>query len=172
MQLLDTSKRWTQAAIQGVDWLSPVVDLGIRLWIANIFWKAGMAKLASWSSTLYLFEYEYEVAFLSPEVAAYLGTAVEITMPVLLALGLATRFSALVLFVFNIIAVVSYPTLNEIGVKDHVHWGILLLVPLFHGPGKLSLDHLIQKFLGGSAADHTGGESTARTAAPHPTGSV
>ena len=104
-----------------------------------------MTKLATWDSTLYLFEYEYSVPLLSPEIAAYIGTGVEITMPVLLALGLGTRFSALVLFIFNIIAVVSYPTLNEIGIKDHQYWGLLLLVPLFHGPGALSLDYFIRK---------------------------
>lgn len=146
MNLFNTTQLWIQRSINGIDWLSPATDLLIRLWIANIFWKAGMVKIASWDSTLYLFEYEYQVPFLPPEIAAYLGTGVELTMPVLLALGLATRFSALVLFVFNIIAVVSYPTLNEIGIKDHQYWGLLLLVPLFHGAGKLSLDYFVSKF--------------------------
>ena len=147
MNLFERSQHLTQGGINGLDWLSSAVDLLFRLWVANIFWKAGMTKLASWSATLYLFEYEYAVPFLPPEFAAYIGTGVEITMPLLLALGLATRFSALVLFVFNIIAVVSYPTLNEIGIKDHQYWGLLLLVPLFHGPGALSLDHFIRKRL-------------------------
>ena len=145
MKLLNTTQLWIQRSIDGIDWLSPASDLLIRLWIANIFWKAGMVKIASWEATLYLFEYEYQVPFLPPEIAAYLGTGVELGMPVLLALGLATRFSAAVLFVFNIIAVVSYPTLNEIGIKDHQYWGLLLLLPLFHGAGRLSLDHVIRK---------------------------
>lgn len=147
MTLFEQSQRLTQRGIDGIDWLSPAVDLLFRLWVANIFWKAGMTKLASWSSTVYLFKYEYAVPFLPPEIAAYIGTGVEITMPVLLALGLATRFSALVLFFFNIVAVVSYPTLNEIGIKDHQYWGLLLLAPIFHGPGALSLDHFIRRFL-------------------------
>ena len=147
MTLFERSQHLTRWGINSLDWLSPAVDLLIRLWVANIFWTAGMVKLASWDSTLYLFEYEYAVAFLSPEVAAYIATAVEITMPVLLAVGLGTRFSAVVLFVFNIVAVVSYPTLNEIGIKDHLYWGLLLLVPLFHGPGVLSLDHFVRKRL-------------------------
>lgn len=145
MTIFEHSQRLTHRSINGLDWLSSAVDLLFRLWVADIFWKAGMSKLASWSSTLYLFEYEYAVPLLPPELAAYIGTGVEITMPVLLALGLATRFSALVLLVFNFIAVVSYPTLNEIGIKDHQYWGLLLLVPLFHGPGALSLDHFIRK---------------------------
>ena len=147
MNFLERSQRLIQLSINGLDWLSPLVSLLFRLWVANVFWKAGMTKLASWDSTLYLFEYEYAVPFLPTEVAAYLGTGVEITMPILLALGLGTRFSALVLFVFNYIAVVSYPTLNEIGIKDHQYWGLLLLVPLFYGPGSLSLDYFVRKRL-------------------------
>jgi len=146
MNLFSTAQLWIQRSINGIDWLSPASDLLIRLWIANIFWKAGTVKLASWDATLYLFEYEYVVPLIPFELAAYMGTAVELSMPVLLALGLATRFSALVLFVFNIIAVVSYPTLNEIGIKDHQYWGLLLLLPLFHGAGKISLDHFINKY--------------------------
>lgn len=147
MSLFDRGQRIIQWSINGFDWLSPVIDLLFRLWIANIFWKAGMTKLANWDSTLYLFEYEYAVPFLPTELAALIGTGVEITMPVLLAIGLGTRFSALVLFVFNIIAVVSYPTLNDIGVKDHQYWGLMLLIPLFHGPGALSIDYLLRKRL-------------------------
>jgi len=66
----------------------------------------------------------------------------------LLALGLGTRFTALALFAFNIIAVVSYPDVGEVGLKDHQHWGLLLLVPLLHGAGKLSLDHWLSKWFG------------------------
>jgi putative oxidoreductase len=50
-----------------------------------------------------------------------------------------------VLFVFNIVAVISYPDLGEIGLKDHYYWGLLLLVPLLHGPGKISIDHFIRR---------------------------
>ena len=72
-----------------------------------------------------------------PMFAAEIGGAVKIVGGV-----------AAVLFVFNIIAVISYPDLSEVGLKDHQYWGLLLLVTLFHGPGKLSLDHLIRrKFL-------------------------
>lgn len=131
--------------IRGLDTLSPAVDLVIRLWVANVFWKAGLTKLASWPSTLALFSYEYQVPLLSPELAAWLGTAVELSMPVLLMLGLGTRFAAAVLFVFNIIAVISYPDLNEVGLKDHQYWGLLLLLPLLHGPGRLSIDHYLRR---------------------------
>ena len=128
-----------------LDKLSPLFDLALRLYVANVFWKSGLVKIASWSATVSLFQYEYSVPFLPPEVAAFLGTAVELGVPVFLVFGLGTRLAAIVLFVFNIIAVVSYPDLNIVGLKDHYLWGALLLVIIFHGPGKLSLDYLISQ---------------------------
>ncbi|UCH53847.1 MAG: DoxX family protein [Pseudomonadota bacterium] len=140
MNLIATPVRLAQPVVKLLNFLSPLLDLGIRLYVANIFFKSGLTKVQTWDTTVMLFTHEYQVPLLSPPLAAFLGTGAELILPVLLAVGLAGRFSALALFVFNIIAVISYPDLNEIGVKDHVYWGILLLVPLFHGPGKLSLD--------------------------------
>jgi len=62
--------------------------------------------------------------------------------------GLAGRLSAAALFFVNIVAVISYPALEEAGLIQHQLWGLLLLVPLLHGPGKLSLDHLISRRYG------------------------
>lgn len=138
-----------------VVWLqfaSPVADLGIRLWVAEAFWRAGLVKIESWDSTLYLFENEYQVPLLPPDLAAYLGTGVELVLPVLLAFGLFGRLSAGMLFVYNIIAVISYPALWPDGFwhgligsafADHKVWGLMLLVTFLHGPGKLSVDHLL-----------------------------
>lgn len=98
-------------------------------------------------STLFLFQYEYQVPLLPPLFAAYLGTAIELIFPLLLALGLAGRFAAAVLFVFNIMAVVSYPALQTAAKLDHLMWGIMLLVPLLHGPGKLSIDFFFRRRL-------------------------
>lgn len=125
--------------------LSPVSDLALRLWVANVFFKSGVNKFQSMDTTLMLFQHEYAVPVLPHDVAAYLATGVELIFPVLLAIGLAGRLSAGVLFVFNIVAVISYPSLNEAGQWQHVMWGIMLLVPLLHGPGKLSMDHFIRK---------------------------
>ncbi|MEW5754738.1 MAG: DoxX family protein [Pseudomonadota bacterium] len=142
--------RSAKAFIRGLDFLSPVGDLIVRLYLAQVFFQAGLTKIQSWDSTVALFTYEYQVPFLPPEIAAYMGTFTELFFPVLLAVGLAGRFSAAVLFIFNIIAVVSYPGLMEAGVEQHKVWGILLLMPLLHGPGRLSLDYFIAKrFFGG-----------------------
>ena len=77
---------------------------------------------------------------LSPVAAAYLGTAAELGLPVLLALGLAGRFAALSLFLFNIVAVISYPDLSDVGRQHHLYWGMLLAMLAVHGPDRLSAD--------------------------------
>jgi len=133
--------------VRGLDFLAPAGDLVIRLWVANVFWKSGLTKIASIETTLQLFRYEYSVPLLPPEVAAYLSMFTELTFSVLLAVGLAGRLSAFALFCLNIVAVISYPALEAAGLAQHQLWGLLLLVPLLHGPGKLSLDFLISKYL-------------------------
>lgn len=120
--------------------IAPLIDLLFRGWIAVIFFKAGLTKIASWSSTLFLFESEYAVPLLAPEMAAYLATAAELTLPVLLVLGLGTRLSAIALFILNFVAVVSYPSLNEVGRELHIYWGLMLLALIAHGGGLLSVD--------------------------------
>ena len=136
-----------RTTVRALETLAPISDLALRLWVANVFFKSGLNKFQSMDTTLMLFQHEYSVPLLPYDIAAYLGTSVELIFPALLAIGLAGRFSALVLFVFNIIAVISYPSLNEAGQLQHVLWGIMLLVPLTRGPGKLSIDHLIRQRL-------------------------
>ncbi len=153
MSFIGASAKTISVTNKVLDFLSPVLDLGIRLWVANVFFKSGLTKIQSWDSTLMLFEYEYEVPLLSPVVAAYLGTAAELALPVLLAVGLATRFTALGLSVLNVVAVIAYSGFlfgedGAAGLQQHIYWGILLLVTLFHGPGKLSIDHLIKERFG------------------------
>lgn len=132
---------------KGLDWLASIADLGARLWVANAFFKAGLTKIQNFDSTILLFTYEYQVPLLPPELAAYLGTATELSIPILLTLGLLTRPAAGVLFIFNLIAVISYPAISLFTAIDHQAWALLLLVTLLHGPGRLSLDYLISRRL-------------------------
>lgn len=122
------------------DLLQPLFALGIRLYVARVFFVSGWIKLQSWEATRALFENEFRVPLLSPHAAALVGTGAEIGLPVLLALGCGTRLAALALVVFNAVAVISYPDLSDAGFKDHVLWGALLLVTLVYGPGRLSVD--------------------------------
>lgn len=127
---------------QGQSIFVPFLLLFCRLWVAWIFFNSGLTKIATWDSTLYLFEYEYVVPLLPWEIAAYLGTAAELILPVFLALGLVTRPMALALFGFNIIAVISYPLLWERGFYDHQLWGLMILINIVWGAGLFSIDHL------------------------------
>lgn len=111
----------------------------------NAFWVSGLTKIQTWDSTLYLFENEYAVPVLPPGLAAYMGTTIELGCPVLLAFGFLGRLAAGALFLFNIFAVISYPDLGAAGLEQHQVWGIMLLVSLLHGPGKLSVDHWMKQ---------------------------
>jgi len=126
--------------VQWIDRAQPLFDLAVRIYVARVFFLSGLTKLNDWNITLALFENEYHVPLLPVPLAATLGTGAELLLPALLAAGLASRFTAVALFVFNIVAVLSYPDLSDAGLKDHMLWGALMLVTFFHGPGKLSLD--------------------------------
>ena len=131
-------------------WPTALLDLWIRWDVASAFFRSGLTKTESWDKTVFLFQAEYHVPLLPPEVAAALGTFGELFFPPLLLLGLAGRFSALSLSVVNIVAVVSYWHVlgeNEAALASHYYWGLLLLVTLLHGPGKLSCDAWISRFL-------------------------
>jgi putative oxidoreductase len=132
---------------KAIDYAMPIFDLAIRIYVAKVFFMSGLVKIQSWDSTLSLFENEYAVPLLSPELAAYMGTAAELCLPPLLVLGIGGRAVALGAFVFNLVAAMSYPDISEAGIKDHALWGALLAVTFFHGPGKLSLDYFIQRWL-------------------------
>ncbi|MBL8521465.1 MAG: DoxX family protein [Betaproteobacteria bacterium] len=123
--------------------LSALTDLfllGLRIHVAHAFFASGLTKFADLESTVALFENEYRVPVLSPMLAAYAGTAAELALPVLIVLGLFTRPAALALFVFNIVAAVSYPDISPAGVKDHWVWGTMIATLLFFGAGRWSLD--------------------------------
>lgn len=135
-------------ATQQIDRLQPLASLALRVYVARVFFLSGLTKIHDWNVTLALFENEYHVPVLSPALAAALGTTAELGLPILLLLGFGSRFAAVALFVFNIVAATSYPDLSDAGLKDHILWGALLLVTLFYGPGKLSLDFLLRRRYG------------------------
>jgi putative oxidoreductase len=101
MKAIARALRWLEAGAQAL-------DLAIRVYIAQVFFRSGLLKIGNWEGTLYLFEHEYQVPLLPPEAAAWLGTGAELFLPVLLALGLAARFAALSLSVFNLVAVIAF----------------------------------------------------------------
>jgi putative oxidoreductase len=126
-----------------------VLAVPLRLAVATVFWNSAMTKLADWNAAVTLFVEEYKVPVLPPEVAAYMAVSIELSMPVLLVLGLITRGAALVLLgMTTFIEVFVYP----LAWPTHIQWAAMLLVLLCRGPGSLSLDRLLWRRLG--AAEH------------------
>ena len=133
--------------VDKISLLEPVALLAARWYVAWAFFSSGLTKLRDWESTLMLFEYEYQVPVLPFELAAYLGTAAEIVLPLLLMAGLASRFSALGLFFVNIVAVISLEEIAPAAYAEHVLWGVLLLQVVIFNGGRFALDQLVKKQL-------------------------
>lgn len=131
-----------------IRWLESVpytlLALPLRFAIATIFWNSAMTKLANWETALALFTDEYKVPVLPPEIAAYMAVSIELSAPVLLVLGLATRPTALVLLgMTSIIEVFVYPE----AWPTHIQWAAMLLILLCRGPGWLSIDQWAKQWL-------------------------
>ena len=114
-----------------------LLQLLFRISIGAVFWNSGLTKIASWQSTVVLFRDEYRVPVIPPEIAAALAASVELTCPVLLVLGLATRLATLpMLGMTFVIEAFVYPE----DWIEHLTWASLLLFILTRGAGSLSLD--------------------------------
>ena len=117
-----------------------------RLAIASVFLPAGFLKLASWESTIALFQDEYKVPVLPPILAATMATTFEVGCSTLLIAGLATRLATLPLLGQIVtIQLFVYPQAWH----EHLVWGAILLFLLTRGAGAVSLDHLISRGLTG-----------------------
>ena len=137
---------WTPLS-SALEKLQPLAQLAARLYVAKVFFMAGLTKLRDWETTLFLFTEEYHVPLLPPEVAAVAGTAGEIVLPVLLVLGLGGRFAALGLSVVNVMALISLADIPEAAMTQHLFWGSLLAALVLWGPGKLALDNWLSPWL-------------------------
>jgi len=141
---------WPHArrAIGWLEKLQPLAQLAARLYVAQAFFLSGLTKLRDWDTTLALFQDEYHVPLLPPELAAVMGTTGETALPVLLVLGLAGRFAAAGLSVVNVVAVLSLAEIAPAALQQHQFWGSLLIGLLLWGPGRLSIDALLARRFG------------------------
>ena len=135
---------------RGLDRLQSLLLLVTRCYVGWQFTKSGWLKFTSWETTLSLFRDEYHVPLLPPHLAAVLGTCGELGFPILLYLGLFTRLGALGTLFVNVMAVISYRQVLlsegfEAALGQHVLWGFMLLVLTIFGPGKISLDALLER---------------------------
>jgi putative oxidoreductase len=138
-------ERWNRIA----DVLSRVVShdvlaLSARFAIAGIFFMSGRTKVEGFltitDTTYTLFQDDYKVPLVPPEIAAHLATYAEHLFPVLLVLGLFTRCSALALLGMTaVIQIFVYPD----AWPTHLSWAALMLYLLGRGAGTLSLDRAL-----------------------------
>ena len=135
-------RRWRQL-VGGLEALQPLALLAARLYVARVFFLSGLTKIRDWETTLLLFNDEYHVPLLPPELAAVMGTGGELVLPVLLLLGLGGRFAALGLSVVNVVAAISLPDIAPAALQQHITWGVLLAALALHGVGRWSLDHRV-----------------------------
>ena len=139
--LSPTAHRSLQAPLQDARLLAA------RIFPGAVFWQSGRTKVNGWQlndTALYLFQEEYRLPLVDPVIAAALATIGEHLLPVMLLLGLATRLGALGLLTMTlVIQLLVYPS----AWATHGTWAVPLLVLLLHGGGRLSLDHLIGRWL-------------------------
>lgn len=131
------------------------IALVARLSIASVFWASGQTKVQGFvvniftgevqlgwprlsDSVVALFQDEYRLPFVSPAIAAPMAATAEHLFPLLLLLGLGTRFSALALLGMTLVIQIfvypdAYPT--------HGTWAALMLYLIARGPGAVSIDH-------------------------------
>ena len=121
-----------------------ILQLGLRIGIGAVFFKSGLLKINSWEFAVKLFQDEYKVPLLDPVLAAQVTAFVELTVPVFLFLGLATRLATLPLLgMVFVIQTFVYPQ----AWAEHLLWVSVLTFLLTRGPGALSVDHLIERHL-------------------------
>lgn len=121
-----------------------ILQLTMRIGVGSVFLKAGLLKYHSWDFTVKLFQDEYKVPFLDPAVAARSAMFNELTFSVLLMAGLATRLATLpFLGMLFVIQTFVYPD----SWTDTLVWGSILLFLLTRGPGMISIDYMLDRYV-------------------------
>jgi uncharacterized membrane protein YphA (DoxX/SURF4 family) len=130
---------------------APLLDLVLRIWVAQAFFASGIVKTATWEATVWLYTYEHPVPGIAPATAAFTGTAFELVCPVLLVIGLTTRIAAVPLLMITAFLQFTYKPLDM-----HIYWMLSLGLLVVRGPGAISLDHFVAPHLIGSAVPFAG----------------
>jgi putative oxidoreductase len=138
--------RWTIGLMEKIPyWL---IALMARVPVAGVFWLSGRTKVDGWNifrineSAVLLFENEFQLPLLNPVFAAHITALAEHVFPVLLVLGLATRYSALALLAMTaVIQIFVFPD----AWPTHGTWAACFLILIARGPGEISIDHWLAR---------------------------
>lgn len=131
-----------------------LVQLIMRFALAVPFWRSGILKwdgflqLSDTAVTLFTDEFMLHLPggpypFPAPTLMAFLSGSGEIIFPILLVLGLATRFAALGLLCMTVIVELTVPD----GWPVHITWAAIALGIMAWGPGRFSIDYLLRHLL-------------------------
>jgi putative oxidoreductase len=132
-------------------------QLVVRLALAVPFWKSGMLKWEGFlqlkDTAIYLFTSEFKLHlpggpydYPAPAVMAFLSGCAEIIFPTLLFFGFATRFAATGLLLMTFIVELTVPD----GWPIHITWAAMALAVMCWGPGRLSIDYLLDGLFKGT----------------------
>ena len=131
--------------------LSPLALLVLRLPVAVVFWRSGRTRVEGWNifditdSQAFLFEYEFGMPF--PILTSHLTAIAEHVLPALLVLGLFTRLGAFGLLTMTmVIQLFVYP---DAWLNAHMFWAAILFAVAVLGPGNISVDHLLGRWVRG-----------------------
>jgi len=144
-------------AVGIIRWIAPpsLTQLVLRVALAVPFWKSGILKWNGFlqlnDTAIYLFTDEFKLhlpggpyEFPAPALMAFLSGCGEIIFPVLLVLGLGTRFAALGLLFMTCIVELTVPD----GWPIHITWAAMALAIMAWGSGRLSIDHALCRLPG------------------------
>lgn len=131
-----------------------VTQLVLRIAVALPFWRSGQTKWTGWfelsDSAVYLFEEEFRLhlfgqayAYPLPQTAAFASSLAELLLPIMLVLGLATRFAAFGILLMTAVIQLTIPDGWE---TYHLPWAAMALAVMTYGPGKIALDHLLRRY--------------------------
>ena len=125
-------------------------QLGLRLLLAYEFWQSGLEKYhgENWFEDIQD-QFPFPLSLVPPDVSWHLATSFELIGPIALVLGLGTRFFSASLIILTFVAWTSVHAGNGYNVCDNGYklplmYVVMFLAPLFSGPGRISLDHLIR----------------------------
>jgi putative oxidoreductase len=152
MNLITTLTGLTQTTFGGLgklgEWIAP---LGLRLLLAYEFWQAGVEKLygENWFADIQA-QFPFPFNIVPPEISWQIATWTELIGPVLLVLGLGTRFASMALIILTFVAWASVHAglgynVCDNGFKLPLIYLVMFVPLLLSGPGKLSLDHWISR---------------------------
>ena len=117
-----------------------ILQFAMRIAIGGVFFNSGLLKINSWEFAVKLFEDEYKVPLLDPVWAARMAAFTELTFPVLLFVGVATRLATLPLL--GMVLVIQSFVYPQAWV-EHLLWASVLVFLLTRGPGAISIDHFL-----------------------------